>query len=91
MDLQIPKLQTKTLRLASDPAAYQLYRAAQEWDLVEPILINDRQDLKSEPKWREHIEPCLRNGHEGSTRTAEALRHSDDDEYLYAHGLTGTA
>ena len=57
MDLQIPKLQTKTLRLASDPATYQLYRAAQEWDLVEPILINDRQDLKSEPKWREHIEP----------------------------------
>src|ERR1700722_9178049 len=57
MDVQIPKLQTKTLRLASDPAAYQLYRAAQEWDLVEPILINDRQDLKSEPKWREHIEP----------------------------------
>jgi SNF2 family DNA or RNA helicase len=57
MDVQIPKLQTKTLRLASDPAAYQLYRTAQEWDLVEPILINDRQDLKSEPKWREHIEP----------------------------------
>ena len=39
MDVQIPKLQTKTLRLASDPAAYKLYRAAQEWDLVEPILI----------------------------------------------------
>ena len=57
MDVQIPKLQSKTLRLASDPAAYNLYRAAQEWDLVEPILINDRQDLKSEPKWREHIEP----------------------------------
>jgi superfamily II DNA or RNA helicase len=57
MDLQIPKLQTKTLRLASDPDAYKLYRAAQEWDLVEPILIKDRQDLKSEPKWRDHIEP----------------------------------
>ena len=57
MDLQIPKLQTKTLRLASDSDAYKLYRAAQEWDLVEPILIKDRQDLKSEPKWREHIEP----------------------------------
>jgi len=24
---------------------YQLYRAAQEWDLVDPILIKDRQDL----------------------------------------------
>jgi hypothetical protein len=48
MDVHIPKLQTKNLRLAPDSAAYHLYRAAQEWDLVEPILIRDRQDLKSE-------------------------------------------
>jgi hypothetical protein len=27
------------LRRAPDAAAYQLYRAAQEWDLVDPILI----------------------------------------------------
>lgn len=57
MDVHIPKLQTKNLRRAPDSAAYQLYRAAQEWDLVDPILIKDRQDLKSEHKWREHIEP----------------------------------
>lgn len=57
MDVQLPKLQTKTLRKAPDPSAYKLYRAAQEWDLVDPILIQDRQDLKSEPKWRDHIEP----------------------------------
>src|SRR6202047_2483330 len=57
MDVHIPKLQTKNLRRAPDSATYQLYRAAQEWDLVEPILIRDRQDLKSEHKWREHIEP----------------------------------
>ena len=57
MDVVIPKLQTKNLRRAPDVAAYQLYRAAQEWDLVEPILIKDRQDLKSEHKWRDHIEP----------------------------------
>jgi superfamily II DNA or RNA helicase len=57
MDVRIPKLQTKNLRRAPDPDAYQLYRAAQEWDLVDPILIKDRQDLKSEHKWRDHIEP----------------------------------
>jgi superfamily II DNA or RNA helicase len=57
MDVLIPKLQTKNLRRARDAAAYQLYRAAQEWDLVDPILIKDRQDLKSEHKWRDHIEP----------------------------------
>ena len=57
MDTLIPKLQTKTLRRAPDPDAYKLYRAAQEWDLVDPILIKDRKDLKSEPKWREHVQP----------------------------------
>src|ERR1700732_882021 len=57
MDIDIPKLQMKTLRRATHAAAYKLYRAAQEWDLIDPILIRDREDLKSAPKWREHIEP----------------------------------
>src|SRR6266849_9087661 len=57
MDVLVPKLQTKNLRWAPGAAAYQLYRAAQEWDLVDPILIQDRQDLKFEHKWRDHIEP----------------------------------
>src|ERR1700741_2223888 len=57
MDVLVPKLQTKNLRRAPDAATYQLYRAVQEWDLVDPILIKDRQDLKSEHTWRDHIEP----------------------------------
>src|SRR5438045_4308223 len=57
MNIAIPKLQTKTLRRAPDAAAFQLYRAAQEWELIDPILIRDREDLKSEHKWHEHIEP----------------------------------
>jgi superfamily II DNA or RNA helicase len=57
MDIEVPKLQTNTMRRAPDPAAYELYRAAQEWDLIDPILIRDHKDLKSEPKWREHIKP----------------------------------
>jgi hypothetical protein len=55
MDALIPKLQTKTLRRAPDPNAYKLYRAALECDLVDPILIKDRKDLKSEPRWREYV------------------------------------
>lgn len=57
MEIESPKLQSKTLRHAPDVSAYKLYRAAQEWDLIDPILIRDRTDLKSEPKWREHIQP----------------------------------
>src|ERR1017187_2170331 len=57
MDIEVPKLQTRTMRRAPDPASYELYRAALEWDLIDPILIRDREDLKSEPQWREHIKP----------------------------------
>jgi superfamily II DNA or RNA helicase len=57
MDTHVPQLQTKSLQHAADPAAYKLYRAALEWDLVDPILIEDREDLKSEYKWRDHLEP----------------------------------
>lgn len=57
MGIESPELQSKTLRRAPHVDAYKLYRAAQEWDLIDPILIRDRKDLKSEPKWREHIKP----------------------------------
>ncbi len=56
MDNQ-PQLHSKSLRKTSDPNAYKLYRAALEWDLIEPILIRDRDDLKSEAKWRDKLEP----------------------------------
>jgi hypothetical protein len=42
MDVLVPKLQTKNLRRAPDAAAYQLYRAAQEWD-VEPNTSRRRE------------------------------------------------
>lgn len=55
--IETPKLQTRALRRALDDAAYRLYVAAHEWDLIDPILIRDRNDLKSEPKWRDQIKP----------------------------------
>lgn len=39
------------------PDKYSLYRAALEWDLVEPIVIEDREDMRSESKWRDRVEP----------------------------------
>lgn len=37
--------------------SYDTYKAALEWDLVDPIVIHDRSDLKSEAKWRGKVEP----------------------------------
>ncbi len=34
-----------------------MYRAGLEWDLTDPIVIEKRQDLKSEYLWRDRVEP----------------------------------
>ncbi len=36
---------------------YDLYLAALEWGLTEPIVIDSRQDFRSESQWHESIEP----------------------------------
>lgn len=51
------RLQTKPLARAQNLAAYSLYRAALEWGLLDPVIIHDREDLKSEPRWRERVQP----------------------------------
>ena len=48
-----PQLQTKPLRRAKSESELKLYRAALEWDLTDPIVIESRKDLKSEPRWQE--------------------------------------
>lgn len=57
MDLSQLPFQAKTLKRATHPDKYNLYRAALEWDLVEPIVIEDREDMRSESKWRDRVEP----------------------------------
>src|SRR5260221_6477177 len=47
----------KILRHETVPDEYQLYRAGLEWDLTDPIVIESRQDFKSEPRWRDQMEP----------------------------------
>lgn len=39
------------------PDEYKIYRAALEWDLTDPIVIETRQDFKSENRWKDYLEP----------------------------------
>ncbi|MDD4333268.1 MAG: SNF2-related protein [Patescibacteria group bacterium] len=57
MDISKLPFQAKTLKRATSLDKYNLYRAALEWDLVEPIVIEDREDMHSESKWRDRVEP----------------------------------
>jgi len=51
-------LSTKLLRRSREPAEFELYKAALEWSLVDPIIINSREDLKSEARWKSQgLEP----------------------------------
>ena len=51
------QLQTKILRRKTTPEEYRVYRAGLEWDLTDPIVIEKREDLKSEYRWRDRMEP----------------------------------
>src|SRR5215813_11420863 len=50
-------MQTKILRHKTTPEEYRVYRAGLEWDLTDPIVIETREDLKSEHRWRDRLEP----------------------------------
>lgn len=52
-----PPLQTKLLQRAKNSDEFDLYVAGIEWDLIEPIVIEDRDDMHSEKKWSELLEP----------------------------------
>lgn len=53
----VSQFQTKVLRQSKDLDEYSLYQAALEWDLIDPIVIEDRNDLKSEYRWRDRVDP----------------------------------
>src|SRR3984957_19335355 len=50
-------LQSKALRRQRANREYEVYRAALEWDLTDPIVIDSRKDLKSEARWRRYLSP----------------------------------
>jgi superfamily II DNA or RNA helicase len=51
------QFQTKILRRRTSPDEYRVYRAGLEWNLTDPIVIEKREDLKSEHLWRDRMEP----------------------------------
>jgi superfamily II DNA or RNA helicase len=50
-------LQTRLLHKAATPLEYNIYKAGLEWDLLDPIVIEKRDDLKSESHWRDRVKP----------------------------------
>lgn len=57
MDVLKPSIQIKPLRFSENPADYALYRAALEWDLIDPIVIESPEDLKSTRSWADKVQP----------------------------------
>jgi superfamily II DNA or RNA helicase len=57
MPVSTSHLQTRILRRKTTPEEYRVYRAGLEWDLADPIVIEKREDLKSEYRWRDRVEP----------------------------------
>jgi hypothetical protein len=53
----VSELQSKILTRSTAPGEYQVYSAALEWDLVEPIVIQNADDLKSRKFWRDRVTP----------------------------------
>ncbi len=51
------EIQIKQLNPADTLEEYLLYKAALEWDLIHPLVIDGESDLKSEFKWREKLKP----------------------------------
>ena len=59
METSASRLQSKTLYRADNANEYGLYKAALEWNLIDPIVIERREDLKSEYRWRERSNPTI--------------------------------
>jgi superfamily II DNA or RNA helicase len=51
------ELQSKILTRGSAPEEYKIYQAGLEWDLADPIVIQSKEDLKSEGRWRDRLTP----------------------------------
>ena len=57
MAVSAAQFQTKILQRQRAPEEYRVYRAALQWGLMDPIVIASRADFKSEPYWRDKLEP----------------------------------
>ncbi len=53
----VSELQSKILTRSDTPEEYRVYEAGLEWDLVEPIVIQNADDLKSKKFWHDRVTP----------------------------------
>lgn len=53
----VSELQAKILSRSDTQEEYRVYEAGLEWDLVEPIVIQNADDLKSKKFWRDRVTP----------------------------------
>lgn len=51
------QLQAKILKRASSDEEFSVYKAALEWSLIDPIVIEGRDDFKSEYRWKDRLDP----------------------------------
>ncbi|MBK8576384.1 MAG: DEAD/DEAH box helicase, partial [Elusimicrobia bacterium] len=56
-DILIQSLQAPLLKQSPNRELFALHRAALEWDIQEPIIIEGPNDIKSEASWRHTLEP----------------------------------
>jgi hypothetical protein len=56
-DIKIQPLQSPFLKLAKDEQFFSLHRAALEWDIEEPIIIEKPDDVKSKATWHDLLNP----------------------------------
>jgi SNF2 family DNA or RNA helicase len=50
-------VEIKPLHRIADPRAFAIFRAALEWDLTDPIVIEKPSDFKSETRWGHLVKP----------------------------------
>ena len=57
MSSTTPTFQTKKLQRSTNGEEYSLYRAALEWNLIDPIVIENKEDLRSQHNWLDLVKP----------------------------------
>jgi hypothetical protein len=68
-------IRDRTLRRERSPDEFDVYRAALEWDLVDPIVIENRDDLKSENRWEGSDRALSSSGNKLDDVLPETSRH----------------
>jgi hypothetical protein len=50
--VEVSDFHQRVFRRTASPEEMKLYRAGLEWDLTDPIVIENPEDFKSAPRWK---------------------------------------